>query len=396
MAEPQWQTVADQYRRALLEDVVPFWLRHSLDKRCGGYLHHLDQAGSVFCTDKMMWMQAREVWTFSRLYNEVEKRDEWLDAAKIGADFLRRFGRDQNGDWYFLVDRCGAPRKVAYNIFSDLFAAMGLSEYGVAAGEAWALDLAVETFRRIIARRHNPKGQYSKLIPRPDTPRDHAFPMILLNVARQLDRIAPDRRIAELGREALSRIVTLHVDPERRAVFENVWDDGSRPDCPEGRLLNPGHGIESMAFVMDAASEDSDPETVELATQGLLWMLERGWDQEYGGLFYFLDAGGRPPEQLEWSMKLWWPHTEALNALLLALSLTGRPEFAHWFQRIHDYTWDLFPDPRHGEWFGYFDRRGNRTHHLKGSKWKGCFHVPRALLNCWRLAETLATDRPGP
>ena len=390
MAELDWNAIAAQYRSALLDDVVPFWLEHSIDRECGGYLHHLDREGGVWCTDKMMWMQGREVWTFSRLYNSVARQAEWLEAARVGADFLRRCGRNEDGDWYFLVDREGGPRKVAYNIFSDLFAVMGLSEYAAASGESWALDVALETLERIRARRDNPKGRYNKVIPRPDVPSDHALPMIALNVSRQLSAIAPSDEIETLGRGAMRRIMHFHRDPEARLVFENVWEDASRPDSPEGRLLNPGHAIESMGFVMEAAGAYEDVQAGELAAEALLWMLERGWDEEFGGLFYFLDAGGRPPEPLEWSMKLWWPHTEALNALLLAYRRTGRLEFAEWFRRVHDYTWATFPDPEYGGWFGYFDRRGNRTHDLKGSKWKGFFHVPRGLLNCWRLAEAVA------
>jgi N-acylglucosamine 2-epimerase len=395
MADLDWSAMAVQYRDGLLEDVVPFWLEHSLDRECGGYLHHLDRDGSIWCTDKMMWMQGREVWMFSRLYNQVEARDIWLEAAKVGADFLRRCGRDENGDWYFLVDRGGRPKKVAYNIFSDLFAVMGLSEYAAASDESWALDIALETLDRIVARSDNPKGRYNKVIPRPDVPSDHAFPMIILNVCRQLTAIGPSEKLDTLARTATERILRLHRDPQRRLVFENVWEDGLRPDTPEGRLLNPGHAIESMAFVMEAAEAYGDAAASDIAAEALLWMLARGWDDEFGGIYYFLDSGGRPPEPLEWSMKLWWPHTEALNALLLAYRQTGRAEFTNWFRRVHEYTWDTFPDPEHGGWFGYFDRRGNRTHDLKGSKWKGFFHVPRALLNCWRLAVDIGAGEAG-
>jgi N-acylglucosamine 2-epimerase len=193
----------------------------------------------------------------------------------------------------------------------------------------------------------------------------------------------------------VERILRLHRDPVRRLVFENVWDDAARPDTPEGRLLNPGHAIESMGFVMEAAEAYGDAVANEIAAEALLWMLARGWDDEFGGILYFMDSGGKPPEPLEWSMKLWWPHTEALSALLLAYRQTGRAEFTNWFRRVHDYTWSMFPDPEYGGWFGYFDRRGNRTHDLKGSKWKGFFHVPRALLNCWRLATLIAAGEAG-
>lgn len=390
MREINWPALAEQYRRALLDDVMPFWLRHSLDVECGGYLHYLDADGSVYCTDKMMWMQGREVWMLSRLYNSVERRPEWLAAARLGADFMRRHGRDEDGAWYFLLDRTGAPIKAAANIYSDFFAVMGLSEYAAAAAEGWALDLAVQTFWQIIARRDNPKGRYNKSLPRPDVPQELAFQMMLLHVARQLDAIAPDARLRIVAVEALERIVQRHVEATAQAVFENVWADGTRPDSPAGRLLSPGHAIEAMAFVIDAAGPLGAPAASERATEALRWMLERGWDREYGGLYYFLDIAGRPPEQLEWSMKLWWPHAEALNALLAILARGHDEDLLAWYERVAAYTWSHFPDPQHGEWFGYLDRAGQRTHNLKGCRWKGCFHVPRALLNCWQIAERMS------
>jgi N-acylglucosamine 2-epimerase len=213
---PDWRFLAGQCRSALLEDVIPFWLRHSLDEEYGGYLHHLDRDGSIYCTDKMMWMQGRQVWMLSHLWQIVERRSSWLEAARLGADFMRAHGRDERGGWYFLVDRQGSPIKAAANIYSDFFAVLGLSEYALASGETWALDMAVETFWQIIARRDNPKGRYNKSLPRPDTPGDLAFQMMLLQIARHLHALAPDERLEELARNALLRITTRHVDGARR------------------------------------------------------------------------------------------------------------------------------------------------------------------------------------
>jgi N-acylglucosamine 2-epimerase len=209
--------------------------------------------------------------------------------------------------------------------------------------------------------------------------------MILLNVAGMMYAATGEQPYDDLVRECLTRILDRHVDPARRLVFENVWPDGSRPDSPAGRLVNPGHAIESMWFAIEAAAQRGLRDQVDRAAQAMLWTCEYGWDSEFGGLYYIMDSGGRPAEALEWNMKLWWPHTEALVGLMLAHAETGRAELAEWYARVADYTWKTFPDPHHGEWFGYFDRRGNRTHDLKGGKWKGCFHVPRALLNCWQI-----------
>ena len=123
----------------------------------------------------------------------------------------------------------------------------------------------------------------------------------------------------------------------------------------------------------------------------ILATLESAWDEEYGGIFYFMDAEGRPPQQLEWDQKLWWVHLETLVALAKGYAATGSEACARWFGRVHDYAWGHFRDAEYGgEWFGYLNRRGERLLELKGGKWKGCFHVPRALYLCYRQFEALA------
>jgi len=126
-----------------------------------------------------------------------------------------------------------------------------------------------------------------------------------------------------------------------------------------------------------------------VAVDALLRTVQFGWDAQEGGIFYFLDADGKPPQQLEWDQKLWWPHAEALVATSLSYLLTGREESWRWFEKLHEYTWSRFPDPEFGEWFGYLNRRGEVLLPLKGGKWKGCFHIPRALYQCSMTFEEL-------
>ncbi|MEZ4987105.1 MAG: AGE family epimerase/isomerase [Saprospiraceae bacterium] len=175
--------------------------------------------------------------------------------------------------------------------------------------------------------------------------------------------------------------------------MENVGPTGQFVDSFDGRLLNPGHGIEACWFLMDIAERNKDQALAQQLAEICLAILNHGWDSQYGGIFYFLDRLGHPPQQLEWDQKLWWVHLETLVALLKAYRLTGMPDCAAWFQKVHDYTWSHFPDPQGGmEWFGYLNRRGEVLLPLKGGKWKGCFHVPRALYLCFRELEQLATD----
>jgi N-acylglucosamine 2-epimerase len=382
--------LARQYRAALLDDVIPFWQRHSLDREHGGFFTCLDRDGSVYDTDKFVWLQARQVWLFSMLYNRLEPRDEWLAVARHGAEFLRQHGMDQHGDWYFALDRAGRPLVQPYNIFSDCFAAMAFSQYALASGESGARALADQTYRNILRRKDNPKGSYSKAVPGTRPLVSLALPMILANLSVELEWMLDTTTFEQAIDMCLREVFGLFLDRERLVLREHVAPGGQAVDSFEGRLINPGHGIEAMWFLIDIAERRGDRATVERAIDVVLSTLELGWDQQHGGIFYFLDAHGHPPQQLEWDQKLWWVHVETLVALLKAYRLTGRPECWAWYERVHDYTWARFPDPAHGEWFGYLNRAGEVLLPLKGGKWKGCFHVPRSLYLCMRECEALA------
>ena len=111
-----FKKLANQYKDELLDNVLPFWLENSQDHEYGGYFTCLDREGRVFDTDKFIWLQGREVWMFSMLYNKVEKRKEWLDCAVQGGEFLKKYGHDGDYNWYFSLDRLGRPLVEPYNI----------------------------------------------------------------------------------------------------------------------------------------------------------------------------------------------------------------------------------------------------------------------------------------
>ena len=89
---------------------------------------------------------------------------------------------------------------------------------------------------------------------------------------------------------------------------------------------------------MDLGKRLNRPELIEKAKNITLTMLEYGWDKEYGGIYYFMDRNGCPPQQLEWDQKLWWVHIETLISLLKSYQLTGDNQCLEWFEKVHDYT----------------------------------------------------------
>jgi N-acylglucosamine 2-epimerase len=393
----------ERYRRNLEQSVIPFWLRHSLDRDHGGYLCCLARDGTVFDTDKFMWLQGRGVWMLSRLYTSYRAEPSWIEYARSGVEFMKAHGRNPEGDWYFALDRTGRPLVEAYNIFSDCFAAAGLAEYSRATGDGEARSIARATYHRIQERKDNPKGRFTKQIGANRPVKAMAFPMIQVWLAQEMgDLVEPGVREGYL-RDAIAQVTNLHIDRHRKAVYERVYPDGSHPDCMEGRLLTPGHALEVLWFVLRAVESLPSDSTlyssserraiVDLATEAMLWTADQGWDTTFGGFFYYLDAEGFPPEKLEWDMKLWWVHAEALCAFLLAWKLTGRTVFWEWFRRVDEYVWTHFDDPSCGEWFGYLHRAGDPSTTQKGGKWKGCFHVPRALMTCIRFFEEIEAAR---
>lgn len=374
------------YEQELLDNVMPFWMKYSIDEENGGYFNCLDRFGNVFDTDKFMWLQAREVWTFATLYHEQEQKPEWLAAAKHGADFLESHGRDEAGNWYFSLDQFGNPLVQPYNIFSDCFACMAFAALYKADPQPKYAEIAKSTFDNILKRRANPKGKYNKAFPGTRALKNFALPMILSNLSLEMEHLLDQEVVDGLLKDVIHEVMDVFYQQDTGLILENVNLDGSFSDSFDGRLVNPGHIIEAMWFMMDLGVRLNDKRLIEKATDIALKSLDYGWDKEFGGIFYFLDIKNKPVQQLEWDQKLWWVHLESLVCMAKGYALTGRTECKDWFEKLHAYTWSHFRDPEHGEWFAYLNRRGEVLLPLKGGKWKCCFHVPRAL---FQIAQTM-------
>ncbi|TXD48191.1 AGE family epimerase/isomerase [Polaribacter sp. IC073] len=379
---------SEHYKDTLLKDVIPFWEKYSIDNKNGGYFTCLDAHGNVYDTDKFIWLQGRQIWTFSMLYNKVEKNKKWLAIAKNGVDFLRKYGMNSKGDFYFSLTAEGKPLVEAYNIFSDCFAAMAFSQYAIASGDEEIKELAKKTYFNILSRIDNPKGVYEK---NTDTRQLIGFslPMILSNLVLELEGILDPEEVQKTIDYSIHQVMEVFLDKKTGLIFENVLPNGEHHDSFNGRLLNPGHGIEAMWFMIDIGVRKNDQALINRATETILTILEYSWDKKYGGIFYFMDSKGHPPQQLEWDQKLWWVHLETLVALSKAYEQTEHPEILKWYTKVHEYAWSHFSDPENGEWFGYLNRQGEVLLNLKGGKWKGCFHVPRAMYQCWQSFEKI-------
>ncbi len=382
----------DFYYRELTDDVLPFWLSHGIDKEKGGLLDFLDRQGQPLSTDKGGWAQGRATWIFSALYNDLEPRDTWLSAARCCADFTRdKVLAGPEGRAYFELDRNGNPLVLRRYLFSEAFAIIGLAEYSKASGDSSYLRKAIDT----LAVYDRFRGKLEpKINPDLRPMRGHSDTMIMINVFQVLRGADPEHASIYSSRiqERIEELFRYFVKPEKKVLLETVGPEGEITEGCEGRTINPGHIIETSWFLMSEAHFTGDKALMKKAIDLLSWSLELGWDTEFGGLFSFLDAEGRQPAQIEWDMKYWWPHCEAIIATLMAYVLTKDRRWERWFETIHEYTFSHFPDPVYGEWFGYLHRDGSIANTVKGNHYKVCFHIPRCMLKVISLLDVLPKD----
>ena len=382
-----------QYRTALFDDVVPWWMEHSLDREHGGYYSLLERDGRTWGADKYMWMNGRQVWMLSHLYNTHRQDPQWLDAARLGAEFMLRHAFKDGGKMHFRLTREGQSRSEVLSLYTEVFGAIAMAEYSKAAGDEAYWTKALEMYDFLMSRLGLPSDTPLLGYPIHGEFHLHAHDMCRITVAWVYNQIRPDKRFEEDLTLSADSILSRHWKPDLGALLENVAMDGSPMlDLPEGRMFHPGHAIESAWMLMEIALHRGDESLFATAVDIVLASLEHGWDQEYGGLRYITNIDFTPTHSLESDLKLWWPHGETLYALLLAWHHTGREAPVHsalgvWYEKVHDYTFTHFPDPEFGEWFGYLNRDGSPVWTAKANGWKGFFHLPRILYRCFQLLD---------
>lgn len=381
-----------------LERCVNFWLKNGMDPVNGGVYTCLDREGKVFSTDKSVWMQGRCGWIFAWLCHNYGVRQEWLDASKSCLDFMEKYciNREAGDRMYFTVTADGKPLRQRRYYFSEAFYAIANAEYYGVTGDRACLEHARRAYDLYWDLSHgmaDPTGLGPKTIPETRTGRSFGLPMIYLNVSSVMLRTDPERKelYEQRSQACVDEIFKYHVHPELKCVLENVGPNGeARLDYTEGRVVNPGHDIEGVWFLLEHARRTGDKELVAKAEEIFNWAITAGWDKEYGGLLYFIDCLGRPPEAYEHDMKLWWPHDEILISSLMLYKDTGKEEYLDWFYKTIDYCKEFFSDPQYGDWYGYLRRDGKPTQPAcKGSTFKGPFHLPRMLVMTDRMLDEL-------
>lgn len=383
----------DTYRDGLLNDTIPFWFPRSVDREFGGFLTSFGEDGALLQTDKSVWFQGRFTWMLATLFNTVEKKEEWLALAKHGVDFLNAHCFDTDGKMFFTLTQEGKPLRKRRYIFSEIFAVIALAAYGNAAQDERYKQQALELFKLVLRYLETPGLLEPKTNPEVRPMKGLAIPMVLIVTAQELRKAVNDPICNQVIDRAILEIERDFMKPEFKCVLETVGPKGEFYDNFDGRMINPGHSIELGWFILEEARlRNNDKRLIALGTKIIDWSYEIGWDREFGGMIYYRDARNLPATEYWHDMKFWWPQNETIIATLLAYQLTRDEKYANWHRTAHNWAYAHFPDPKHGEWYGYLHRDGSLSTRLKGNMWKGFFHLPRMQWYCWQRLEEMLQE----
>lgn len=377
----------DLYRSTLVNDIMPFWLKNGLDKVNGGVYTCLDRDGKLMDTTKSVWFQGRFGFVAAYAYNNIEKKPEWLAASKSCIDFSNAHCYDEDGHMFFTVTEEGKGIQKRRYVFSECFAIMAMAEYALASGDFSYAEKALALFkntREMLAR--------PGFLPLKTTQKgySHSITMMFFNVVAVLKKVINDPSLDEQLHISLELIEDKLLKPEYKTILESVDEHGCLVDTIAGRVINPGHCIETSWFLMDTAPLfENENHVRELALQIFDWDFEWGWDEQYGGIINFKDCRNFPPQDYSQDMKFWWPQCETIIASLYAYKLTGNDKYLDIHKAANDWAFKHFADKEFGEWYGYLHRDGTVAQPAKGNIFKGPFHVPRMMIKSYLLCNEI-------
>jgi len=375
----------------LMHSVVPFWLAHAIDP-AGGINTCIMDDGTLVSRDKWLWSQWRAVWVFSKLYNSVRRDEKYLAVARQIYDFAIRHGWDENvGGWRLRLSHDGKELAGCDSIYTDAFAIYGLTELARTGQSEEPIAWACKTADHVLERLEAPHDQIPHFpYPVPKGARVHGIPMMFSLVLWELGRFTHRQRYLDAASEMSDDVFNHFYRPQRDVILERIAADNREYPPPQGTAVVPGHVIEDMWFQIHIARDKHDGARIREACRLIRRHLQLGWDRQYDGLLLAVDANGR--QDVAWQFhdsKLWWPHTEALYALLLAYEHTRQPWCLQWYDKVHEYSFTHYPVPNHGEWTQKLDRQGKPFAETVALPVKDPFHLPRALIYCIEVLDRL-------
>lgn len=399
--EPELRRLHTFLKEELLGDIIPFWESRILDPESPGYLIGYDSCGNLTDTRKHGWFVGRTMYQFSALYNEVEQREAWFEIARAGRLFMDGSFYAGNGRFQKTVSREGEVLEGTTSIFTDHFLVKGLYQYILALKnrqEAYEEDLQLAKFLTEKLFRHSRDPMILKSEGIPGGFQKHAVNFMNLIVALEARKVfgsAYDTLLDTWVRKSLYEFA----NDQYLKAFEYIGPDGKPILTGPGRLMDPGHTMESLWFSMEAGRQLNRPDYIRRAGDVVDWVIESCFNETYGGFYQHADVLSGTPEAeyrstmygdipVSWDDKIWWVQAECLTALAYSALYNENETHMTYFKKQLDYAETYFHDKAHGEWYSILHRDGSMAYGAKGFELKGPYHVPRCLMQLMTIIET--------
>ena len=389
----EFQKLSAQYQQALLRQVVPFWLKNSRDEQCGGYFDFISATGGVIEGDKFVVPQAQHAWAFAWLYNTFDGQPAWLEHARHGADFLSRFAHSASCTTYAQLDRRGRPVAASTDSIPAYSVLMAYAQlHRATADDAWAIQ-AKKLFSALVEQpeKRNQQAEAGGL----RQLKQLSEPAARLNMLLEMQPLLDEDAWKQQTDEVLHEILTEFTDRRTDVLREYVLPGGAFLNTPEGRRINMGLTFQTANCLFDFYARINAVRTGaggissrKVTSQLVDWCLaicKQNWDESTGGLNRYTDFKNQPIVFPDWQQKWAWVQLEAMAALLKAYTHTHQPDCLKWFKRIHDYTFQHFPDLKHTGWHLAVDAQGQPFLLLKSLPETGCFSLIRRLTEIAQL-----------
>ena len=391
------QTLRQRMEAELRENILPWWIKHAVDHKNGGFIGALTndlQANNEEV--RSLVLCARMLWTYSlafQRYGDPAYR-KMADHAyqTLTGPFLDR----EYGGMYWWIDRQGRPVNDRKQTYGQAFAIYGLSEYYRATGNLEAMDLAQQLFAHIEAHAADPlHGGYVEGCARDwtalaDMRLSEKEPFncpksmnTLLHVIEGYTGLMRSWTHPQLE-AALANLLTVFldhvIDPQThftRLFFEMDWTSISE-------TISYGHDIETSWLLVEAAEKlPGDPALLERARENAVQMAEavlaQGLDAD-GSVFH----EGEPGEITD-PAKHWWCQAEGIVGFYNAYQIAGDEKFLRAALRIWEFIDAYMIDRTHGEWFKILDARNHPLPgQVKAGPWEDPYHHARA---CMEIAQ---------
>jgi mannobiose 2-epimerase len=389
----------------LLSDILPFWLRYTIDDEFGGFRGQISNDLTIDPhAAKGLILNARILWTFSKAYS-VYRSPVYLATARRAYDYLTRYFWDEEfGGVYWMLDYQGKPHDTKKRIYGQAFTVYSLAEYYHATQDADALAKALRMVRSIESSSHDGEhGGYFETYERDWTlAKDQRLSEVDMDEKKSMNthlhimeayaallHFHEDETVRLRLRELIELFLDHIIDPKTQhfiMFFDEAWRSRSNK-------ISFGHDIEGSWLLFEAAEILGDAVLLERVREISVKMAQAIYEQALdpdGGLLYEGDPTGIIDDT-----KQWWPQAEAVVGFLNAYQLSGQQHFLDAAEKSWEFIEKHIVDHEHGEWFWLVSRAGvPGTEHYKVDPWKCPYHNSRACLEVVQRLDCLkAADK---